>query len=152
VNNVACQVPGADHPLARVLVFDHALRTHNRVTKAKRMTNPDHGWGVHVHVHVCACSTSRCPTILSRITFCSAACRRTGGYANVAHTDATVRSLHSRCKDQVLGTTETVVKYQGTYPAGWGEVRPTLAWQERLFRAEELDHDSPRGVGACARV
>ena len=70
----------------------------------------------------------------------------------MAHTDATVRSLHSRCKDQVLGTTETVVKYQGTYPAGWGEVRPTLAWQERLFRAEELDHDSPRGVGACARV
>lgn len=110
---VRAQVPGADHPDAKVLIFDHAIRTHNRVTKELRKTNPDHGWG---------------------------------GYANLAHTDATVRSLHSRCKDQVMGTNETTAKYQGVYPACWGDVRPTLEWQERLFRAEEEDHDSPAGV------
>jgi hypothetical protein len=68
-------------------------------------------------------------------------------YANIAHTDATVRSIHSRCKDQVLGTTETVVKYQGVYPKGWGDIRPSLEWQERLFRSESSDHDSPAGRG-----
>ena len=99
---------------------------------------------------------------------------------------AQVRSLHSRCKDQILGTggtaalqplphtpvhpprgiskeayravhdrlhrrgpgtNETVVKYEGVYPACWGDVRPTLAWQEELFRAETADHDSPSGRG-----
>ena len=58
-----------------------------------------------------------------------------------------MRSLHTRCKDQILGTNETVVKYLGTYPKGWGDVRPTRQWQERLFRAETVDHDSPAGTG-----
>jgi hypothetical protein len=70
-----------------------------------------------------------------------------GPYANLVHTDATARSIHSRCKDQVMGTTETEVKYDGVYPACWGEVRPTVEWQERLFRAESQDHDSPSGRG-----
>lgn len=68
-------------------------------------------------------------------------------YANLVHTDATVRSIHTRCKDQVMGTTETVVKYDGVYPSSWGEVRPTKEWQRRLFRAESEDHDSPDGSG-----
>jgi hypothetical protein len=90
------QVPGADHPDAKVLIFDHAIRTHNRNVKKKNEENPSHGWG---------------------------------GYANTVHTDATVRSIHTRCKDQVMGTNETVVKYQGQYPACWGDVRPTREWQ-----------------------
>ena len=36
------QVPGAAQPGAKVLVFDHAIRTHNRVMKAKA---DGHGWG-----------------------------------------------------------------------------------------------------------
>jgi len=69
------------------------------------------------------------------------------GYALNPHTDATIRSIHSRAKDQVLGTNETVTKYRGTYPACWGEVRPTREWQRKLFRAETEDHDSPDGEG-----
>jgi hypothetical protein len=109
------QVPGADHPDAHVLIFDHTIRTHTtRGRVDAKAANAEHGWG---------------------------------GYANNAHTDATVRSLHSRCKDQILGTNETVVKYQGEYPACWRDVRPTLEWQQKLFRAEEADHDSPIGTG-----
>lgn len=36
------QVPGAAHPGAKVLVFDHAIRTHNRKMKSKA---EGHGWG-----------------------------------------------------------------------------------------------------------
>ena len=63
------------------------------------------------------------------------------------HTDATCRSIHTRCKDQIMGTTETLVKYNGVYPACWGDVRPTREWQQRLFRGESVDHDSPEGRG-----
>jgi hypothetical protein len=102
---VRAKVPGADHPDARVLIFDHAIRTHLRNVKKKNMENPAHGWG---------------------------------GYANTVHTDATVRSIHTRCKDQVMGTNETVVKYQGKYPACWGDVRPTREWQVSFFKAQCL--------------
>ena len=113
------QVPGADHPDAKVLIFDHTIRTHNRMIKEGRTVTmgpmaEDHGWG---------------------------------GYANNAHTDATSRSIHTRCKDQILGTNETVTKYLGQYPSGWGDVRPTREWQRKLFRAETEDHDSPDGEG-----
>jgi len=67
-------------------------------------------------------------------------------YAAIVHTDATVRSLHTRAKDQILGTNETEVKY-GRLPACWGDVRPSRKWQERLFRAEHQDHLSPEGYG-----
>lgn len=67
-------------------------------------------------------------------------------YASVVHSDATPRSLHTRAKDQILGTNETEVKY-GRYPSCWGEVRPSREWQRRLFRAESEDHDSPEGEG-----
>jgi len=99
------QVPGAAHPEARVLIFDHAVRQ-------KKETGV--GWI---------------------------------GYAVKAHTDATFRSLHSRAKDQILGTNETEIKYQGRYPACWGDVRPSHEWQRRLFRSESEDHDSPDGEG-----
>ena len=46
-----------------------------------------------------------------------------------------------------MGTTETLVKYNGVYPACWGDVRPTREWQQRLFRGESEDHDSPEGRG-----
>ena len=46
-----------------------------------------------------------------------------------------------------MGTTETLVKYNGVYPACWGDVRPTREWQQRLFRGESVDHDSPEGRG-----
>jgi hypothetical protein len=127
------QVPGADNPDAKVLIFDHAIRTHLRNVKSKNVGSPGHGWGQ---------------------------------YANVVHTDATVRSLHTRCKDQIMGTNETVVKYQGKYPACWGDIKPSREWQvidpahlcapglmvslslqEALFRAETEDHDSPDGRG-----
>ena len=45
-----------------------------------------------------------------------------------------MRSLHSRCKDQILGTNETVVKYEGQYPASWGEVRQIAAEMPSLFK------------------
>lgn len=67
-------------------------------------------------------------------------------YAGIVHSDATVRSLHTRAKDQILGTNETEVKY-GRYPACWGDVRPSKEWQRRLFRAETQDHNSPEGIG-----
>lgn len=105
-------VPGADHPDTKVLIFDHAIRTHNRHLK-----DADRKRGMW------------------------------GGYANSAHTDATVRSIHTRCKDQVMGTNECEAKYNGVYPDCWGDVRPTKEWQRKLFRAEDQDHDSPEGEG-----
>ena len=107
-------VPGANHPDAKVLIFDHAIRTHLRNVKKKNLESSSHGWGV---------------------------------YANTAHTDATVRSIHTRCKDQVMGTNETEIKYQGKYPSCWRDVRPTREWQEKLFRAETEDHNFPNGQG-----
>ena len=69
------------------------------------------------------------------------------GYAGIVHSDATVRSIHSRAKDQILGTNETLVKY-GRYPASWGDVRPTVVWQNKLFRANhDADHLFPDGEG-----
>ena len=67
-------------------------------------------------------------------------------YAGLVHTDATVRSVHTRAKDQILGTNETKVKY-GRYPKCWGDVRPTTEWQNQLFRAETKDHQFPDGTG-----
>merc|ERR1712232_258149 len=54
--------------------------------------------------------------------------------------------MHSRIKDQVVGTNEVAAKY-GKYPAGWGDIRPSRKWLDQLFRAESADHDSPRGYG-----
>jgi hypothetical protein len=91
---------------AKVLIFDHALRTGGQ--KLKEEAN----------------GTARAP------------------YARIVHCDTTVRSGHTRAKDQILGTNETVVKY-GRLPAGWGDVRPGAEAVRRLFRSESSDHDSP---------
>ena len=112
-------VRGADDPAARILIFDHALRTGGGILKTRRAAGGA-AWQ---------------------------------GYGGLVHTDATVRSVHERAKDQVLGTTETRVKYGGEYPAGWGEVRPTEAWRERLFRREtEVRDDTTRNEELCVLV
>jgi hypothetical protein len=67
-------------------------------------------------------------------------------YAGIVHSDATVRSGHTRAKDQVLGSNETETKY-GRLPACWGDVHPSASWQQELFRAETVDHDFPEGRG-----
>lgn len=100
-------VEGADHPKARVLIFDHAIRGGGKHRESVEQVNP---------------------------------------YASIVHCDATVRSGHTRPKDQILFTNETEVKY-GRLPACWGDVRPTAQWRKRLFRAEREDHDSPEGGG-----
>lgn len=69
------------------------------------------------------------------------------GYAGIVHSDATVRSIHTRAKDQILGTNETEVKYGGKLPKCWGEVKPSYEWQRKLFRSETDDHNSPEGEG-----
>lgn len=79
-------IPGADHPDTKVLIFDHVLRTGGDELRLNQKNQPESGWGL---------------------------------YAGVVHTDATVRSIHTRAKDQIMGTTETEVKYKGEYPACW---------------------------------
>lgn len=114
---VRASVPGAEHPDAKVLVFNHTLRTGGS-GGGQSSTNyirsaPKEGWG---------------------------------GYGANVHSDNTVRSLHGRVKDQILGSTE-VVDFYGSYPSGWGDIRPTPEWRERLFRAEGEDHESLEGTG-----
>lgn len=96
-------IPG----VARVLIFDHALRSGGERLKTVEQVNP---------------------------------------YASLVHCDTTVRSGHTRVKDQILGTNETVVKY-GRLPDCWGDVQPSEEWQRKLFRAETKDHESPEGLG-----
>lgn len=104
VENIIRQnIPG----VARVLIFDHAIRSGGEKEKSVKQVNP---------------------------------------YAGIVHCDATVRSGHTRAKDQILGTNETEVKY-GRLPACWGPVRPSEEWQQLLFRSEVQDHDSPLGRG-----
>ena len=67
-------------------------------------------------------------------------------YGAGVHSDATVRSGHTRAKDQILGSNETEVKY-GRLPASWGDVRPGREAQRRFFRPETIDHQSPEGEG-----
>ena len=47
-------------------------------------------------------------------------------YGAVVHSDTTVRSGHTRAKDQILGSNETVTKY-GRLPACWGATAPGRA-------------------------
>lgn len=96
-------IPG----VARVLIFDHALRSGGERLRSTEQVNP---------------------------------------YANLVHCDSTVRSGHTRAKDQILGTNETVVKY-GRLPECWGDVHPSEEWQKKLFRSETKDHESPEGLG-----
>ena len=49
-------------------------------------------------------------------------------YAGIVHSDATVRSGHTRAKDQILGSNETAVKYatmgtEPTMPIFWVQIR-----------------------------
>ena len=67
-------------------------------------------------------------------------------YGAGVHSDATVRSGHTRAKDQILGTNETEIKY-GQLPASWGDVRPGREAQRRYFKPETIDHQSPEGEG-----
>jgi hypothetical protein len=67
-------------------------------------------------------------------------------YAAGVHSDATCRSGHTRAKDQILGTNETVTKY-GRVPACWGDVRPGREAQRAFFKPETIDHNSPEGEG-----
>ena len=67
-------------------------------------------------------------------------------YGAGVHSDATVRSGHTRAKDQILGTNETVTKY-GRLPASWGDVVPGREAQRKFFKPETIDHDSPEGEG-----
>lgn len=106
-------VPGADDPRARVLVYDHALRTGGSALK-EALASPDSSYGP---------------------------------YGAFVHCDNTIRSLHAKVKDWVLGTNDVVEKYGGKLPPGWGEVYPSREWQRRLFRAETEDHNSPEGEG-----
>jgi hypothetical protein len=106
-------VPGADHPEAKVLVFDHALRTGGANFKEASKAKPEAGWGP---------------------------------YGALVHSDNNLRSVHTRAKDWLLGTSEVAVRY-GAFPARWGNIRPSQEWRERLFRAEAQDHASPEGRG-----
>lgn len=82
---IRANVIGAAHPDAKVLIFDHAIRSGGQKLAEIEQVNP---------------------------------------YAGLVHSDASVRSGHSRAKDQIMGTNETEVKY-GALPACWGDVRPT---------------------------
>jgi len=105
-------VPGANDPNCKVLIFDHALRSGGTLLKEQQQHSET--WQ---------------------------------GYAGIVHSDATVRSIHTRAKDQIMGTNETVVKY-GKLPLCWGDVRPTVEWQNKLFRSNySADHFFPNGRG-----
>eukprot|EP00947_MAST-08B_sp_MAST-8B-sp1_P000006 g6.t1 len=117
---VRAHVPEAEG--GHVLIFDHALRTGRSMLQTK-LEEQGGGGG-------------------------RAAAEAWQGYAGLVHTDATVRSVHTRAKDQILGTNETEVKYGGKLPSCWGQVRPLdPAQTRRLFRAETEDHDFPEGTG-----
>lgn len=114
---VRAAVPGAALPGARVLVYDHVLRAGGQGGAAKEV-------GYH----------RKAPKV------------GYGGYGANVHSDNSVRSMHARVKDHLLGTNEVEVRYGG-YPGGWGDVRPSREWLEQLFRAETADHQSPNGRG-----
>jgi hypothetical protein len=114
-------IPGADHPDAKILIFDHVLRIGGKGLKDKQKAKSD---GT-AHPDAPAWD----------------------GYAGMVHSDATFRSGHTRAKDQLLGTNEVETKYKGLLPASWGAVRPSLESQKKLFGPESTDHDSPDGEG-----
>ena len=72
--------------------------------------------------------------------------RQVNPYADLVHSDTTVRSGHSRAKGQIIGTNETVVKYV-ELPSSWGDTTPSREAQRDLFRSETADHESPDAGG-----
>ena len=69
-------------------------------------------------------------------------------YGALVHCDCTVRSGWTRARDQALGSNEVLEKY-GHWPCTFeafsdSVLRPDV---DTLFRAEQRDHNSPKGTG-----